>query len=105
MTDLLHIPAFLRVGSPENKKAREEGAAQRAALPAAPRPKPSRLVPLKGAVPNGLAKAKSEDELNRGYLRQLGYSPNFISRVSLKTAKKIVEDIRTGTGASRADQA
>ena len=105
MTDLLYIPAFLRAGSPESLKAREEGAARLAALPATPRPGSSRLVPIQGVVPNGLAKAKSEDELNRGYLRQLGYSPTFIGHISLKTAKKIVEDIRTGKGAVREDQA
>jgi hypothetical protein len=105
MTDLLYIPAFLRAGSPENKKAREVGAARLAALPATPRPGSSRLVPIQGIVPNGLAKAKSEDELNRGYLKQLGYSPTFIGHISLKTAKKIVEDIRLGLGAVREDQA
>jgi hypothetical protein len=105
MTDLLYIPAFLRAGSPESLKAREEGAARLAALPATPRPRSSRLVPLKGAIPGGLAKAKAEDELNRGYLKQLGYSPTFIGHISLKTAKKIVEDIRLGLGAVREDQA
>jgi hypothetical protein len=101
----LGIPTFLRVGHPDREEAIAKGKIRLAALPSSPKPKSPRLAPLAGVVGKGLAKIQDENTQARGQLAKLGYSKGFISRVSLKRARQVLEDIRTGKGAVREDQA
>ena len=112
--NLLDIPAFLRVGTPENIKAREEGAARLAVAPSAPKPRQLGLNFIKekkvgtgqrGSTAKVTHTTRAANDIVRDHLRQLGYSTEFCATVGIKKAKEIIEDIRTGKGATREDQA
>ena len=103
--DLLIIPAWLRRGTPENDKVREEGAARLKANPdlysnvqRRTAPKTNRIAPSKTEKKRT---KRSADAVVRKQLLDAGYSPGFAQSVSIAKAQKIVSDLISGLGADK----
>ena len=89
MTDLLTIPAFLRIGSPEREEAVERGGVN---LTANPRPF-HRKAKDRTLIPKPVKRAKNPrcTEATRIVLHVLGWSDKVIDRLSPKTANQIAD--------------
>tara|TARA_R110000787_G_scaffold187932_1_gene299767 strand:- start:508 stop:840 length:333 start_codon:yes stop_codon:yes gene_type:complete len=92
---LLDIPAFLRVGTPENAEARARGAAIVASRPrpTAPTAKRARIAPTKTEKTRS---KRAGDSSVRRQLLSLGYSTKLASAVSISKGRRIIADCVAG---------